>query len=48
VSEAMENRHVNMTDLENRMRQHGSIKPLYLEGPMLKAEALKRERNLKG
>ena len=35
------------TDLENRMRQHGVAKPLYFEGPMAKAEALKRERNLK-
>jgi putative endonuclease len=36
------------TDLENRMRQHGVAKPLYFEGPMAKAEALKRERALKG
>jgi predicted GIY-YIG superfamily endonuclease len=36
------------TDMGNRMRQHGEIKPLYYEGPMSKAEALKRERNLKG
>jgi len=36
------------TDLENRMRQHGAAKPLYFEGPMPKAEALKRERVLKG
>ena len=36
------------TDLENRMRQHGVAKPLYFEGPMAKAEAFKRERNLKG
>ena len=36
------------TDMENRMRQHGETKPLYYEGPMSKAEALKRERNLKG
>ena len=36
------------TDLENRMRQHGVTRPLYREGPMSKAEALKRERNLKG
>jgi putative endonuclease len=36
------------TDLENRMRQHGVTGPLYFEGPMSKAEALKRERNLKG
>ena len=36
------------TDLENRMRQHGVTSPLHLEGPMSKAEALKRERSLKG
>jgi predicted GIY-YIG superfamily endonuclease len=36
------------TDLENRMRQHGVVRPLYFEGPMSKAEALKRERTLKG
>jgi putative endonuclease len=36
------------TDLQNRMRQHGVTIPLYSEGPMSKAEALKRERNLKG
>jgi len=36
------------TDLENRMRQHGVTRPLYFEGPLSKAEALKRERNLKG
>jgi len=30
------------------MRQHGAAKPLYFEGPMPKAEALKRERVLKG
>ena len=36
------------TDLPNRMRQHGVQKPLYREGPMGKAEALKRERTLKG
>jgi predicted GIY-YIG superfamily endonuclease len=36
------------TDLENRMRQHGVARPLYFEGPMSKAEALKLERNLKG
>jgi predicted GIY-YIG superfamily endonuclease len=35
------------TDLENRMRQHGVAKLLHFEGPMGKAEALKRERNLK-
>jgi predicted GIY-YIG superfamily endonuclease len=36
------------TDLENRMRQHVVERPLHLEGPMPKAEALKRERSLKG
>jgi putative endonuclease len=36
------------TDLENRMRQHGVARPLYFEGPMPKADALKRERTLKG
>jgi putative endonuclease len=36
------------TDLQNRMRQHGVAKPLYFEGSMAKAEALKRERDLKG
>ena len=36
------------TDLENRMRQHGVTRPLYFEGPLSKAEALNRERNLKG
>jgi putative endonuclease len=36
------------TDLPNRMRQHGATNPLYHEGPMSKAEALKRERTLKG
>jgi predicted GIY-YIG superfamily endonuclease len=36
------------TDLENRMRQHGVERPLRCEGPMGKADALKRERTLKG
>ena len=36
------------TDLDNRMRQHGQSAPLYYEGPTGKAEALKRERTLKG
>lgn len=36
------------TDLENRMRQHGQPVPLYYEGPISKADALKRERTLKG
>jgi predicted GIY-YIG superfamily endonuclease len=36
------------TDLQNRMSQHDCSAPVYCEGPMSKAEALKRERNLKG
>ena len=36
------------TDLQNRMRQHDVTRPLYFEGTMSKAEALKRERILKG
>ena len=36
------------TDLENRMRQHGRSIPLYYEGPIPKADALRRERTLKG
>jgi predicted GIY-YIG superfamily endonuclease len=36
------------TDLENRMRQHGHPDPPYVEGPMSKNDALKRERILKG
>ncbi len=36
------------TDLQNRMRQHDVTRPLYFEGPMSKAEALKREKTLKG
>jgi len=36
------------TDLENRMRQHGQPATLYYEGPISKADALKRERTLKG
>jgi predicted GIY-YIG superfamily endonuclease len=36
------------TDLLNRMRQHGVTESLYVEGPMAKAEALKREREMKG
>ena len=36
------------TDLENRMRQHRQAAPLYFEGPISKADALKRERTLKG
>ena len=36
------------TDLDNRMRQHRQVAPVYHEGPMSKAKALKRERTLKG
>lgn len=36
------------TDLRNRLRQHGVDEPLYMEGPISKSEALKRERTLKG
>jgi len=36
------------TDIENRMRQHAQAVPLYKEGPMGKAAALRRERQLKG
>jgi len=36
------------TDLPTRMLQPGVTKLLYHEGPMSKAEALKRERTLKG
>ena len=36
------------TDLENRMRQHEHPNSLYVEGPMSKNDALKRERMLKG
>ncbi|OQW97739.1 MAG: hypothetical protein BWK74_05850 [Desulfobacteraceae bacterium A6] len=35
-------------DLENRMRQHEQPTPLYCEGPISKADALKRERMLRG
>jgi predicted GIY-YIG superfamily endonuclease len=36
------------TNVENRMRQHEHPDSPYLEGPMSKSEALKRERTLKG
>ena len=36
------------TDLENRMRQHGQLAPMYCEGPISKRDALKRERRSKG
>ena len=35
-------------DLENRMRQHEHPNSPYVEGPMSKNDALKRERMLKG
>ncbi len=35
------------TNLENRLRQHRQQTPLYCDGPISKAEALKRERTLK-
>jgi predicted GIY-YIG superfamily endonuclease len=30
------------------MRQHGQLAPLYKEGPMPRAEAVNREKELKG
>jgi|BarGraNGADG00312_2_1021985.scaffolds.fasta_scaffold152518_1 predicted GIY-YIG superfamily endonuclease len=36
------------TDLMYRLAQHGRVKPLYQEGPMSKAEAVRRERQFKG
>ncbi len=36
------------TDLDNRMRQHGYIKPLYVEKFQDKRVAAKREREIKG
>jgi predicted GIY-YIG superfamily endonuclease len=36
------------TDLGNRMRQHKHPNFPYIEGPMSKNDALKRERMLKG
>jgi predicted GIY-YIG superfamily endonuclease len=36
------------TDLGNRMRQHRQPTPLYCDAPLSKADALKRERTLKG
>lgn len=36
------------TDLANRMRQHRQSAPLYREGPMSRANAAKREKELKG
>jgi len=36
------------TDLMHRLAQHGNARLLYQEGPMGKAEAIKRERQLKG
>ena len=36
------------TDLDSRMRQHGGTLLLYFEGPMSRAEAVIREKSLKG
>jgi predicted GIY-YIG superfamily endonuclease len=36
------------TDLANRMRQHERAAPLYREGPVSQAQAVKREKELKG
>jgi len=36
------------TDLENRLRQHGSPEMLYSEGPLTRMEAVQRERQIKG
>jgi predicted GIY-YIG superfamily endonuclease len=36
------------TDMENLVRQHGVERPLHIEGPRPKTDALKRERTLKG
>jgi putative endonuclease len=36
------------TDLENRMRQHGTSSPVYTDGPMSRTAAAKRERQIKG
>ncbi|NTW60158.1 MAG: GIY-YIG nuclease family protein [Nitrospirae bacterium] len=36
------------TDIANRMRQRGQSAPLYREGPMSRADAVKREKELKG
>jgi len=36
------------TDLENRMRQHEHPNSPYVEGPISKSDALKREKTLKG
>jgi putative endonuclease len=36
------------TDLKNRMRQHGNPDLLYSEGPLIKVEAVQRERQIKG
>lgn len=35
------------TDMKNRLRQHGSPKLLYKEGPFEKQTAAKRERQIK-
>ena len=35
------------TDLGNRLRQHGDPELLYQEGPLTRAEAVQRERQIK-
>jgi len=36
------------TDLENRLRQHGNPPLLYKEGPLIKGDAIAREKQIKG
>jgi len=36
------------TNLGNRLRQHGDPELLYQEGPLTRAEAVQRERQIKG
>ncbi len=36
------------TDITNRMRQHHQSAPLHQEGPMARAAAVHREREIKG
>ena len=36
------------TDIDNRLRQHGNPPLLHKEGPMIKVEAVNRERQIKG
>jgi predicted GIY-YIG superfamily endonuclease len=37
-----------ITDLSNRMRQHDKSTPAYLEGPVSRIDAVKREKQIKG